>query len=58
MSMASKTSLPSTPDEPQLRGSVAGLAREPTSAPLNGVRTALELINEEPGRAIKSASVR
>lgn len=37
---------------------VAGPAREPSSAPLNGVRTALELINKEPGRAIKSASVR
>ncbi len=35
----------------------ASPAREHSPAPLNGVRTALELISKEPGRALKSASL-
>ncbi len=34
----------------------AGPARERSPAPLAGVRTALELVNKEPSRALRSAS--
>jgi hypothetical protein len=34
-----------------------GPAREHLSKPLNDIRTALELVNKEPSRALKSASL-
>jgi hypothetical protein len=34
----------------------ASPAREQSPAPLAGVRTALELVNKEPSRALRSAS--
>jgi hypothetical protein len=34
-----------------------GPAREHLSQPFNGVRTALELVNKEPSRALKSATL-